>query len=83
MLFALIVKHAYLKSSDVFVCSLENIYKELSTDIEGFTHPGHGDLTGWAKQGELKDTLVMCHEEVWLEKNLMVGNRPSVKENKF
>lgn len=32
-------------------CSLENIYKELSTDIEDFTHPGHGDLTGWAKQG--------------------------------
>nr|XP_033812718.1 uracil-DNA glycosylase isoform X2 [Geotrypetes seraphini] len=33
--------------------SLENIYKELSTDIEGFTHPGHGDLTGWAEQGVL------------------------------
>ncbi|CAM5162341.1 unnamed protein product [Eretmochelys imbricata] len=33
--------------------SLENIYKELSADIEDFTHPGHGDLTGWAKQGVL------------------------------
>ncbi|XP_042297314.1 uracil-DNA glycosylase isoform X2 [Sceloporus undulatus] len=33
--------------------SLENIYKELTTDIEGFSHPGHGDLTGWAKQGVL------------------------------
>nr|XP_054502044.1 uracil-DNA glycosylase [Agelaius phoeniceus] len=33
--------------------SLENIYKELSEDIEGFSHPGHGDLTGWAKQGVL------------------------------
>uniref|UniRef100_A0A8D2L0K5 Uracil-DNA glycosylase n=2 Tax=Varanus komodoensis TaxID=61221 RepID=A0A8D2L0K5_VARKO len=33
--------------------SLDNIFKELSTDIEGFTHPGHGDLTGWAKQGVL------------------------------
>ncbi|KAM4053105.1 uracil-DNA glycosylase isoform 2-T2 [Anomaloglossus baeobatrachus] len=33
--------------------SLENMYKELLTDIEGFTHPGHGDLTGWAKQGVL------------------------------
>ena len=32
--------------------SLENIYKELSTDIDGFVHPGHGDLSGWAKQGE-------------------------------
>ncbi|KAL4609629.1 uracil-DNA glycosylase-like [Arapaima gigas] len=33
--------------------SLENMYKELSMDIEGFQHPGHGDLTGWAKQGVL------------------------------
>ncbi|XP_029999776.1 uracil-DNA glycosylase isoform X1 [Sphaeramia orbicularis] len=33
--------------------SLENMYKELSTDIEGFEHPGHGDLSGWAKQGVL------------------------------
>ncbi|CAJ1068780.1 uracil DNA glycosylase a [Xyrichtys novacula] len=33
--------------------SLENIYKELLTDIEGFKHPGHGDLTGWARQGVL------------------------------
>ncbi|XP_063171741.1 uracil-DNA glycosylase isoform X1 [Candoia aspera] len=33
--------------------SLENIYRELATDIEGFSHPGHGDLTGWAKQGVL------------------------------
>uniref|UniRef100_A0A3B5ACP5 Uncharacterized protein n=1 Tax=Stegastes partitus TaxID=144197 RepID=A0A3B5ACP5_9TELE len=28
-----------------------NMYKELVSDIEGFQHPGHGDLTGWAKQG--------------------------------
>ncbi|XP_066870785.1 uracil-DNA glycosylase isoform X2 [Kogia breviceps] len=33
--------------------SLENIYKELSTDIDGFVHPGHGDLSGWARQGVL------------------------------
>uniref|UniRef100_A0A8C0MKR7 Uracil-DNA glycosylase n=1 Tax=Canis lupus familiaris TaxID=9615 RepID=A0A8C0MKR7_CANLF len=33
--------------------SLENIYKELSTDIDGFVHPGHRDLSGWAKQGVL------------------------------
>lgn len=57
VLSALIFKRAYLKS-DGFVCSLENIYKELSTDIEDFTHPGHGDLTGWAKQGELMGTPV-------------------------
>jgi len=32
-------------------CSLENIFKELTEDIIGFQHPGHGDLTEWAKQG--------------------------------
>ncbi|XP_054904927.1 uracil DNA glycosylase a isoform X2 [Poeciliopsis prolifica] len=33
--------------------SLENMYKELAADIDGFQHPGHGDLTGWASQGVL------------------------------
>lgn len=33
--------------------NLGNIYKELSTDIGGFLPPGHGDLSGWAKQGVL------------------------------
>ncbi len=33
--------------------SLQNIYKELSTDIPGFTIPNTGDLTGWAEQGVL------------------------------
>ncbi|KAK7934110.1 hypothetical protein WMY93_005006 [Mugilogobius chulae] len=33
--------------------SLENMYKELISDIDGFTHPRHGDLTEWAKQGVL------------------------------
>lgn len=50
----------------VFACSLENIYKELSTDIEDFTHPGHGDLTGWAKQGELTCSInepAVCHKK--------------------
>lgn len=37
--------HLFLSSS------LENMYKELVSDIQGFQHPGHGDLTGWAKQG--------------------------------
>lgn len=31
--------------------SLKNIYKELQTDIPGFTIPSHGDLTEWAEQG--------------------------------
>lgn len=33
--------------------SLENMFKELTNDIAQFAHPGHGDLTGWAKQGVL------------------------------
>ena len=32
--------------------SLQNIYKELMKNIEGFTLPDHGYLVGWAKQGE-------------------------------
>ncbi|MBC7400148.1 MAG: uracil-DNA glycosylase [Mucilaginibacter sp.] len=33
--------------------SLQNIYKELATDIPGFTIPNTGDLTEWTKQGVL------------------------------
>lgn len=33
--------------------SLQNMYKELKTDIEGFEIPNHGDLSHWAKQGVL------------------------------
>ncbi len=33
--------------------SLQNIYKELATDIPGFTKPAHGNLEEWAKQGVL------------------------------
>jgi uracil-DNA glycosylase len=33
--------------------SLQNIYKELSTDIPGFKIPPTGDLTEWAEQGVL------------------------------
>lgn len=33
--------------------SLRNIYQELSTDIEGFTIPAHGNLEGWTEQGVL------------------------------
>lgn len=31
--------------------SLKNIYKELVTDIPGFSIPTHGELTEWAEQG--------------------------------
>src|SRR3954471_10017662 len=33
--------------------SLQNIYKELATDIPGFKIPQTGDLTEWAEQGVL------------------------------
>jgi len=33
--------------------SLRNIYKELATDVPGFTIPNHGNLTEWAEQGVL------------------------------
>jgi uracil-DNA glycosylase len=33
--------------------SLQNIYKELATDIPGFQIPKTGDLTEWAEQGVL------------------------------
>jgi len=33
--------------------SLKNIYKELETDIDGFTTPDHGQLTQWAEEGVL------------------------------
>jgi len=32
--------------------SLQNIYKELATDL-GIAHPGHGNLESWARQGVL------------------------------
>jgi len=33
--------------------SLKNIYKELETDIPGFTIPNHGNLSQWAEEGVL------------------------------
>lgn len=41
----------------IYILSLENMYKELASDIEGFEHPKHGDLTGWAQQGIFANTL--------------------------
>lgn len=43
--------------------SLVNIYKELSTDIEGFVIPYHGYLVEWAKQGVLLLNTVLTVEE--------------------
>ncbi|WP_284217420.1 uracil-DNA glycosylase [Agaribacter marinus] len=39
--------------------SLRNIYKELATDIDGFSIPNHGELTSWANQGVLLLNSVM------------------------
>lgn len=43
--------------------SLGNIYEELSTDIDGFVHPNHGDVSGWAKQGVLLLSAVLTLQE--------------------
>ncbi|ART81800.1 uracil-DNA glycosylase [Oceanisphaera profunda] len=39
--------------------SLRNMYKELTTDIEGFVTPDHGYLTAWAEQGVLMINTVL------------------------
>ena len=36
-----------------FPPSLQNIFKELETDIDEFQIPNHGNLSNWAKQGVL------------------------------
>lgn len=43
--------------------SLANIYKELKSDIQGFTIPNHGYLQSWAKQGVLLLNTVLTVEQ--------------------
>ncbi|MAG75317.1 MAG: uracil-DNA glycosylase [Colwelliaceae bacterium] len=43
--------------------SLVNMYKELATDIDGFTIPDHGYLQTWAEQGVLLLNTVLTVEE--------------------
>ena len=43
--------------------SLANIYKELVTDIDGFTIPQHGYLQPWAEQGVLMLNTVLTVEQ--------------------
>jgi uracil-DNA glycosylase len=43
--------------------SLVNIYKELTTDIDGFNSPSHGDLTAWAEQGVLLLNTVLTVQQ--------------------
>lgn len=43
--------------------SLQNIFKELETDIPGFQIPNSGDLEKWAKQGVLMLNAVLTVQE--------------------
>lgn len=43
--------------------SLVNMYKELATDIDGFTIPEHGNLSHWAEQGVLMLNTVLTVEQ--------------------
>ncbi|SQD78792.1 uracil-DNA glycosylase [Moritella yayanosii] len=43
--------------------SLRNMYKELSTDIDGFAAPDHGYLIEWAQQGVLMLNTVLTVEQ--------------------
>ena len=43
--------------------SLANMYKELETDIEGFSPPNHGYLNTWAEQGVLLLNTVLTVEQ--------------------
>jgi uracil-DNA glycosylase len=43
--------------------SLRNIFKELSSDIEGFTIPDSGNLEAWARQGVLLLNSVLTVKE--------------------
>ncbi|MDI1353340.1 MAG: uracil-DNA glycosylase [bacterium] len=43
--------------------SLKNIFKELSSDLPGFSAPVSGDLSAWAKQGVLLLNAVLTVQE--------------------
>jgi len=51
--------------------SLVNIYKELQTDIKGFTMPKTGDLTAWAQQGVLLLNTALTVRQGQPESHLM------------
>ncbi|WP_057832525.1 uracil-DNA glycosylase [Colwellia sp. TT2012] len=53
--------------------SLVNIYKELSTDIKGFTTPTHGCLTHWAKQGVLLLNTVLTVQQANAHSHAKLG----------
>lgn len=53
--------------------SLANIYKELVTDIDGFTIPEHGFLQSWAKQGVLLLNTVLTVEQAKAHSHSKIG----------
>jgi uracil-DNA glycosylase len=53
--------------------SLVNIYKELATDISGFTLPQHGFLQSWAEQGVLLLNTVLTVEQAKAHSHAKIG----------
>jgi uracil-DNA glycosylase len=53
--------------------SLVNIYKELSTDIDGFSPPKHGCLTYWAEQGVLLLNTVLTVQQANAHSHAKLG----------
>ena len=53
--------------------SLVNIYKELQNDIQGFSIPKHGNLTGWAKQGICTTHPPILISEAYFMQNMNVS----------
>ncbi len=53
--------------------SLKNIYKELNTDIEGFTIPKHGSLIHWAEQGVLLLNTVLTVQQASAHSHAKLG----------
>ena len=53
--------------------SLVNIYKELASDISGFTIPQHGFLQSWAEQGVLLLNTVLTVEQGHAHSHAKIG----------
>jgi len=52
---------------------LVNIYKELASDISGFTIPQHGFLQSWAEQGVLLLNTVLTVEQAQAHSHAKIG----------
>ncbi len=53
--------------------SLVNIYKELVTDIDGFSKPEHGNLVAWAQQGVLLLNTVLTVQQAKAHSHAKLG----------